>query len=311
MRTLLQSLIGAACTIALSSAFTVPLQGKAFTPLFSSKVQPETIQKQTTIKKLDPYTYDTENDEIMQLASYRNNLKSPQQMIDAQKSKQESFDRVASALDGVKIGLGIGAAAGIVTAINGDFDIMLGLQNFAVIGGTTAGLLGYNNYTGNRVYVMNMKEARNRLTVDFVASVKIGQDVGFAAYIQDYTNFMDGRYLGTNGIVGCVDCQLRNSKISTAIKGSTIPSKEVPGLPPHVHLKNMDVDKEVRRCGIARMLVEEVENWGKSQTDAKMMTLEVADSNDGAIKLYESVGFVKDEERKARQRGLSIMYKTI
>lgn len=136
----------------------------------------------------------------MQVASYRNQLTSPEQMIAKQQAKRESFDPTQSAIQGVKIGVGIGAAAGIITALNGGGEdiqqqVLTGLQNFATIGGLTAALLGYNNYSGNRVYVMDMDEARNRLTVDFVASLKISQDIGFAAYVENL-GFKNGKFEG-------------------------------------------------------------------------------------------------------------------
>lgn len=135
----------------------------------------------------------------MQLASYRNQLTSPEQMIAKQQAKRDSFDPTQSAIQGVKIGLGIGAAAGIITALNAGQDIqqqvLTGVKNFATIGGLTAALLGYNNYSGNRVYVMDMDEARNRLTVDFVASLKISQDIGFAAYVENL-GFKNGKFEG-------------------------------------------------------------------------------------------------------------------
>ena len=55
----------------------------------------------------------------MQVASYRNQLTSPEQMIAKQQAKRDSFDPTQSAIQGVKIGLGIGAAAGTITALNG------------------------------------------------------------------------------------------------------------------------------------------------------------------------------------------------
>jgi ribosomal protein S18 acetylase RimI-like enzyme len=261
------------------------------------------------IVKIDASTYGTEDDQIMQVASYRNQRTSPQQMIDNQQSKRDSFDPVQSALEGVKIGLGIGLAAGIITAVNGEDGIamqdqvIVGLKNFAVIGGLTASLLGYNNFSGNRVYVMDMAEARNRLTVDYVASLKISQDVGFAAYLEPSkaTTFKNGRYEGCNGIVGCVDCQLRNSKLIVPIENGVV-TKEYPGLPAHVHVKNMDVDDSVRRKGIANQLMVAIEEW-VCTTDAELLTLEVRDDNVGALALYEGFGFVKDATTKRKTRG--------
>jgi Acetyltransferases len=264
------------------------------------------------IVKIDPSTYGTENDQVMQVASYRNQRMSPEQMIAAQQAKRESFDPVESALEGIKIGLGIGLAAGIVTALNGaDPDpaqggpIMTGVTNFAVIGGTTASLLGYNNYSGNRVYVMSLEEARNRLTVDFVASLKISQDIGFAAYLEPSkaSTFKNGRFEGCNGIVGCVDCQLRNSKESDKPLENGVMPKNYPGLPAHVHIKNMDVDETVRRKGIAKQLMVSIEEWARSSTDAELLTLEVRNDNEAAMRLYEGCGFVKDTVTKRKTRG--------
>ena len=271
------------------------------------------------IKKVNPLTYGSgfDTDEVMHVAAYRNNRKSVPQMIVAQQAKRDSFDPMASALDGVKIGLGIGLAVGTITAISGGDDgvqsqIQMGLRNFGVFGGTTAALLGYNNYSGNRVYVMDEKEAINRLTVDFVASLKIGLDQGFVAQLVDPNgSILDGKFQGCNGIVATLDCQLRNSKTEEAppIEGYVKP-KFYSGLPPHIHMKNMDVDVDMRRKGIAKQLIEAVAEWGTSSTDAELLTLEVKDSNEGAIKLYETCGFVKDEKRPTGL-GLSFMYKSI
>jgi len=254
----------------------------------------------------------------MQVASYRNQRTSPEQMIAAQQTKRESFDSVQSAVDGVKIGLGIGAVAGIITAVSAESGVALqdqiigGLKNFAVIGGTTGSLLGYNNYSGNRVYVMDMKEARNRLTVDFVASLKISQDIGFAAYLEPSKafTFKNGRFEGCSGLVGTVDCQLRNSKFNKPLENGVLP-KDYPGLPAHVHVKNMDVDETVRRHGIAKQLMDTLEEWALT-TDSELMTLEVRDDNEAAITLYEGCGFAKDTTIKRKTRsGLTFMVKKL
>jgi len=276
------------------------------TNLFSSSAFPEGL---INVVKIDPKTYGTDDDQIMQVASYRNQLTSPEQMIAAQQAKRDSFDPTQSAIEGMKIGLGIGAAAGIVTAVGSEAGLSLqdqviaGLTNFAAIGLTTGSLLAYNNYSGNRVYVMDMKEARNRLTVDFVASLKISQDTGFAAYLESSKalTFKNGRFEGCNGIVGTVDCQLRNSKFNVPLENGVV-IREYPGLPAHVHVKNMDVDETVRRKGIAKQLMDELETWVRDETDANMLTLEVRDDNSGAISLYEGCGFVKDTETKRKTR---------
>jgi ribosomal protein S18 acetylase RimI-like enzyme len=154
------------------------------------------------------------------------------------------------------------------------------------------------------VYVMEMKEAVNRLTVDFVASLKISQDIGFAAYLEPSKalTFKNGRFEGCNGIVGCVDCQLRNSKFNKELEGGVV-IRDYPGLPAHLHVKNMDVDETVRRKGIAKQLMESLEEWARDDTDAELLTLEVRDDNAGAISLYEGFGFAKDTTTKRKTRG--------
>jgi len=321
------------------SAFTTtttPLLKKTSSSIDSSNLfstaETQTSSLQTTstsfpeglinIIKVDPTTYGTENDQIMQVASYRNQRTSPEQMIANQQKKRDSFDPVQSALEGVKIGLGIGLAAGIITGLNvlngedGTITIqdqlMNGFKNFAVIGGSVGSLLGFNNYSGNRVYVMGMDEARNRLTVDFVASLKISQDIGFAAYLEPTkaATFKNGRFEGCNGIVGCVDCQLRNSKFNVPLENGVMP-KDYPGLPAHVHIKNMDVDEAVRRKGIAKQLMVYIEEWARA-TDSELLTLEVRDDNAAALRLYEGFGFVKDTTTKRKTRGgLSFMVKKL
>merc|ERR1711957_679657 len=85
----------------------------------------------------------------------------------------------------------------------------------------------------------------------------------------------------------------------------------VSGLPPHVHLKNMEVDEKLRRRGVGMELIRSVEDWGRQSTDAEMMTLEVDEINTGAVKLYENAGFVKDEKRRSKKAGRFIMTKAI
>ncbi len=155
------------------------------------------------------------------------------------------------------------------------------------------------------MYVMDMKEAVNRLTVDYVASLKISQDTGFAAYLEPgkALTFKNGRFEGCNGIVGCVDCQLRNSKYNKELEGGVV-IRDYPELPvPHVHIKNMDVDETVRRKGIAKQLMDTIETWARDDTDAEMLTLEVRDNNLGAIRLYEGCGFTTDTTTKRKTRG--------
>ena len=105
------------------------------------------------IQKINPLTYGstdpTKPDQVMQVASFRNNLTSPEMMIASQQAKREadSSNKLSSALEGVSIGAGIGVAAGVLTFVDGirgtgmgKDAITMALQNGAVIGGTTAAL---------------------------------------------------------------------------------------------------------------------------------------------------------------------------
>ncbi len=63
------------------------------------------------------------------------------------------------------------------------------------------------------------------------------------------------------------------------------------------HVTTLAVSKETRRFGLGRKLIEHLLSEAKS---AKMTcaTLEVRASNEGAIKLYESLGFCRAAVRK-------------
>lgn len=58
-----------------------------------------------------------------------------------------------------------------------------------------------------------------------------------------------------------------------------------------IEILNLAVAPEARRKGVARRLVGEALAWGKS-LGARRAFLEVRESNRGAIRLYESLGFV-------------------
>ena len=57
----------------------------------------------------------------------------------------------------------------------------------------------------------------------------------------------------------------------------------------------MLVDDQMRRQGVAYQLLEYVEQYVKQNTDAELLTLEVEDSNTGALSLYEKFGFVEGD----------------
>lgn len=58
-----------------------------------------------------------------------------------------------------------------------------------------------------------------------------------------------------------------------------------------LEILNLAVSPEARRQGVARSLVAEALSWGKT-SGARRAFLEVRESNDAAIRLYESLGFV-------------------
>jgi len=228
-------------------------------------------------------------------------------MISNQLAKREAVDVGSSLKKAIGTGSGLGLAVfaasyfGVVSDNDGG-NLVEALTNGGVIGVLLGALLSYNVLSGKSVYVMGEAEAINRLTVDYVAGVKIGQDVAFVASIpprDDENNAPtisdnEKRYDDCGSIVGCVDCQLRNSKQSTAVKpnDNAFTVREVPGLPAHVHLKNMEVDENMRRRGTGRTLViDGVEAWAREETDAECLTLEVEPSNIAAVSLYESCGF--------------------
>lgn len=63
------------------------------------------------------------------------------------------------------------------------------------------------------------------------------------------------------------------------------------------HITNVAVDKKYRRQGLGRMLMEDLIECARSE-GIRAMTLEVRASNEGAIRLYESFGFVSAGVRK-------------
>ena len=63
------------------------------------------------------------------------------------------------------------------------------------------------------------------------------------------------------------------------------------GRPPHIHIRNLNVDQKCRRMGIARELVEAVLDYADKETPAEMVTLVVDDTNQAAIGLYKDLGF--------------------
>lgn len=214
---------------------------------------------------------------IMDLASLRNNCTSPEMVIEKQIAKRDSVDKQASLTKISAIGFGAGFVGATAALVNGE-SIATAIQNFCLLGALVGGALAFNFlFNGNGVYVYTLEEAENRLTVDFVEMIKKKRDIGFVARVQtqDLTEYKDGKFLGTNGVVGSLDCQ--QCKTSSGIS--------------YINMKNMYVDEALRRKGIAKKLLSSVESYAKSNNDITTLTLEVEKSNIAAVKLYESAGF--------------------
>lgn len=254
-------------------------------------------------------------------------------MIEKQMAKKESIDNPKkSILDGITAGLfagfvvfGMNYAGSSSMSGNGAVSLfsMETLMSCATVSTVVGGLISINNLTGNRIYVYNEAEAINRLMVDFVGLLKSGDDIGFTAKIdihrkrnaKDISCIMDmERYKGTNGVVACVDCQLRNSQLgddkeeensslSKRPRPTFTAKKRYGNLPSHFHMKNMLVDQGIRRQGVARKLISHIEAFAKQNTDAKLLTLEVDESNTAAVNLYESVGFTTGDTMGAKEYG--------
>ena len=102
----------------------------------------------------------------------------------------------------------------------------------------------------------------SRIIVDFSEGLFRQQDVGFVAVSKD-----DVTFAPTRGVMGAVDVQLRNSEKSHP------GARKVSGLPSHLHIKNMEVHKSVRRQGVGRALIDKIIDYAKTATDAEALTL--------------------------------------
>jgi ribosomal-protein-alanine N-acetyltransferase len=79
------------------------------------------------------------------------------------------------------------------------------------------------------------------------------------------------------------------------------------------HLMNVAVDPDLRRQGIATALIERL--FGLADRPGERYTLEVRTSNDGAIRLYERLGFIAAGRRRGyyhdNREDALIMWRTI
>jgi len=259
------------------------------------------FQKPTTKTPIQIQTVNPTKSDLMDVASLRNNCTSPLQMIEnqlRQKQLKSQIPKSQSIFNGMKIGIVVGGAIASITFLNNDGGTSLSeaFQTFLVVTLAVGGMLSINNLSGKNVFVYTEKEAINRLTVDNVPFLKSGDDLGFCVRLSSSSKSTNNeRYSGTNGAVACMDGQLRNTSPDYISKYPFASSKQYGRLPSHFHLKNMLVDDQMRRQGIAYQLLDHVEKYVKQNTDADLLTLEVEDSNTGAISLYEKFGFVEGD----------------
>ena len=124
-----------------------------------------------------------------------------------------------------------------------------------------------NNYMGRGVHVPDVPEATNRIVVDLSEGILRKQDLGFVAITKSDDEVDKRIFAPSNGVIGTVDAQLRNSA------DSPNGVRTVDGFPSHLHVKNMDVHYKKRRQGVGKALMECVIDYAKNKTDAKMLTL--------------------------------------
>ena len=96
---------------------------------------------------------------VLDVASFRNNLKNPELMVARANEKRDAVDTTAAAVDGLKIGLlYVGPIIGGFTFMETQ-QVQEALQNYAVLGGGLGVLLAVNNYMGRGIHVPDIPEA--------------------------------------------------------------------------------------------------------------------------------------------------------
>eukprot|EP00545_Synedropsis_sp_CCMP1620_P001302 CAMPEP_0119014080 /NCGR_PEP_ID=MMETSP1176-20130426/9343_1 /TAXON_ID=265551 /ORGANISM="Synedropsis recta cf, Strain CCMP1620" /LENGTH=296 /DNA_ID=CAMNT_0006967219 /DNA_START=15 /DNA_END=905 /DNA_ORIENTATION=+ len=260
-----------------ASAFAPPLSTSRLvsTPLYAAATEAGTKTKTHPIKRVK-----SEQD-VLDLASFRNDLTSPEMMVENASLKSAGVDNSEAAINGVKTGL---IYVGVPLALYSYFfegrDVSKVIELYFGVGGSIGAILGVNAYMGKSVYLPNKAECENRIVVDYAEGLKREQDVGFIAISPQTTKFEP-----CGGVMACVDGQLRNSKLSP------MGVQTVEGLPSHFHIKNMLVHDSMRRQGVAMELMDSFEAYARDDTDAELLTLEVEEENTGAVNLYKKAGF--------------------
>jgi len=281
-----------------SDAFVTPTRATLSKGTTTTSIFAEVETKDFIVKVVEG---GEDDDTVVDVAAYRNNLVNPQMMVDRAQKKRDSLDTTKAAIDGVKIGLlYVGPVIGIGTYVSttGDSALTDAITNYATFGGALGAILGVNNYMGRSVHVPDLPEARNRIVVDLSEGLLRQQDMGFIAVTTSEDEVDKRIYAPSNGVIATVDAQLRNSPNS--------PSgvRTVEGLPAHLHVKNMDVHYKKRRQGVGTALLDLITEHAKTKTDAKMLTLEVVGANQAAVQLYRKFGFETRENPDKRSKNI-------
>jgi GNAT superfamily N-acetyltransferase len=221
---------------------------------------------------------------VVDIATFRNDMVDPQAMVERAQEKRDNLDTTKAAIDGLKVGLlQVGPAIGLATyftapeTMSQDQAIRDALTYYGLFGGGLGVLLAGNGYIGKSVYVPDVAEATNRIVVDYSEGILRQQDFGFVAVLNDHQadnedddddmKRMKRVYRFTNGVIATVDAQWRNSP--NCPKGT----KQIPKLPPHLHIKNMEVHYKQRGKGVGKALLELIIDHAKKNTDAEILTL--------------------------------------
>ncbi|KAG7360396.1 acyl-CoA N-acyltransferase [Nitzschia inconspicua] len=249
---------------------------------------------------------------VVDIATFRNEMINPQAVVERAQEKRDNLDTTKVAIDGLKVGVfQVGPAVALASYFSApetmtqDAAMMEAATNYGLFGVGLGVILAINGYIGKSVYVPDVAEATNRIVVDYSEGILRQQDFGFVAVLNENTDNDDEDmkklrriYRSTNGVIATVDAQWRNSP--NCPKGT----KKISNLPSHLHIKNMEVHYKQRSKGIGKALLKMIEDHAKQNTDAEMLTLEVAGANQPAVQLYRSVGFEPRENPNWRSKNV-------